>query len=41
MLSEGCAYGRETTLGWLAADLPDSFGVYAVRYRRSFWGPPP
>lgn len=35
---EGCAYGRETTLGWLAADLPDSFGVYAVRYQTQLAG---
>ena len=35
---EGCAYGRETTLGWLAADLPDSFGVYAVRYQTQLLG---
>ena len=30
---EGCAYGSETVLGPLAADLPDSFGVFAVRYQ--------
>lgn len=35
---EGCAYGRETALGWLAADLPDSFGVYAVRYQTQLMG---
>jgi phosphatidylglycerol:prolipoprotein diacylglycerol transferase len=35
---EGCAYGRETALGWLAADLPDSFGVYAVRYQTQLLG---
>ena len=29
---EGCAYGAETTLGPLAANLPDTFGVFAVRY---------
>jgi phosphatidylglycerol:prolipoprotein diacylglycerol transferase len=35
---EGCAYGRETALSWLAADLPDSFGVYAVRYQTQLLG---
>jgi phosphatidylglycerol:prolipoprotein diacylglycerol transferase len=35
---EGCAFGRETTLGWLAADLPDSFGVFAVRYQTQLLG---
>lgn len=31
-LLEGCAYGRPTFLTWYTADLPDSYGVYAVRY---------
>lgn len=35
---DGCAYGQETTLGWLAADLPDSFGVYAIRYQTQVGG---
>jgi len=35
---EGCAYGRETFLGPLAADLPDNFGVYAVRYQTQVTG---
>lgn len=35
---EGCAYGRETFLGPLAADLPDEFGVFAVRYRTQLIG---
>jgi phosphatidylglycerol---prolipoprotein diacylglyceryl transferase len=35
---EGCAYGREAPLGWLAADLPDEFGVYAVRYHTQLLG---
>jgi phosphatidylglycerol:prolipoprotein diacylglycerol transferase len=35
---EGCAYGRATRLGWLAADLPDSFGVFAVRYQTQLLG---
>ena len=35
---DGCAYGRETLLGLLAADLPDSYGVYAVRYQSQLLG---
>lgn len=35
---DGCAYGRETLLGLLAADLPDSYGVYAVRYQTQLLG---
>lgn len=35
---EGCAYGRETFLGLLASDLPDSYGVYAVRYQTQLAG---
>jgi phosphatidylglycerol:prolipoprotein diacylglycerol transferase len=35
---EGCAYGREAALGLLAADLPDSYGVYAVRYQTQVIG---
>jgi phosphatidylglycerol---prolipoprotein diacylglyceryl transferase len=30
---DGCAYGRETGFGPLAAALPDHFGIFAVRYR--------
>lgn len=30
---EGCAYGQETILGPFAADLPDEYGVFAVRYQ--------
>lgn len=30
---DGCAYGREGVAGLLTSDLPDSFGVMAVRYR--------
>jgi len=30
---EGCAYGAATTLGPLAADLPDNFGVFAIRHQ--------
>ena len=37
-LFEGCAFGRETFLGPLAADLPDSFGLYAVRYQTQLLG---
>jgi prolipoprotein diacylglyceryltransferase len=35
---EGCAYGRETMIGWLAADLPDTFGVYGLRYQSQLLG---
>lgn len=35
---EGCAYGRETVIGWLAADLPDEFGVFALRYQTQLVG---
>jgi phosphatidylglycerol---prolipoprotein diacylglyceryl transferase len=30
---DGCAYGRETSFGPLAAALPDHFGVFALRYQ--------
>ncbi|MFZ1399383.1 MAG: prolipoprotein diacylglyceryl transferase family protein [Candidatus Promineifilaceae bacterium] len=35
---EGCAYGAETTLGPFAANLPDTFGVFAVRYQTQLLG---
>ncbi len=35
---EGCVYGRETFIGPLAASLPDSFGVFAVRYQTQLMG---
>lgn len=35
---EGCAYGQATFIGWLAADLPDSLGVFAVRYQTQLFG---
>ena len=35
---EGCAYGAETVLGPLAANLPDSFGLFAVRYQTQLLG---
>ena len=35
---EGCAYGAETTLGPLAADLPDGYGVFALRYQTQLIG---
>jgi prolipoprotein diacylglyceryltransferase len=35
---EGCAFGAETSPSWLAADLPDGFGIYAVRYQTQFIG---
>lgn len=37
-LLEGCAYGRATFLNWYTADLPDSYGVYAIRYPTQFMG---
>lgn len=35
---EGCAYGQETGIGPLAADLPDSFGVFGLRYQTQLMG---
>jgi phosphatidylglycerol:prolipoprotein diacylglycerol transferase len=35
---EGCAYGKETGFGPLAADLPDSFGVFGLRYQTQWMG---
>ncbi len=35
---EGCGYGRETALAWYAADLPDAFGVPAVRIQTQLAG---
>jgi phosphatidylglycerol:prolipoprotein diacylglycerol transferase len=35
---EGCAYGQETVLGLLSADLPDEYGVFAVRYQTQLAG---
>lgn len=35
---EGCAYGQETILGWLSHDLPDSYGVFQVRYQTQLLG---
>jgi prolipoprotein diacylglyceryltransferase len=41
---EGCAYGREAVLDgtiwvrWVTADLPDSFGVFALRYQTQLAG---
>lgn len=35
---EGCAYGTETLLGPFSANLPDSYGVFAVRYQTQLWG---
>lgn len=35
---EGCAYGRETVMGALASDLPDEFGVFALRYQTQLIG---
>jgi phosphatidylglycerol:prolipoprotein diacylglycerol transferase len=35
---DGCAYGRETVLNLWSADLPDEFGVFAVRYQTQLLG---
>jgi phosphatidylglycerol:prolipoprotein diacylglycerol transferase len=35
---EGCAFGREAVIGLFTADLPDSFGVFAVRYQSQLLG---
>lgn len=35
---DGCAYGHEAAPGLLAGDLPDAFGVYAMRYRTQLAG---
>jgi phosphatidylglycerol:prolipoprotein diacylglycerol transferase len=35
---EGCAFGKETGLGLLSGDLPDAYGVYALRYRTQEMG---
>lgn len=34
----GLAYGREGLLGWLTADLPDNYGVFALRYQTQAMG---
>lgn len=36
--AEGCAYSLETTIGFFAADLPDEFGIFAVRYQTQMIG---
>ncbi len=35
---DGCAYGRETGFGPLAVNLPDSYGVFALRYQTQWMG---
>ncbi|MBK8905899.1 MAG: prolipoprotein diacylglyceryl transferase [Anaerolineaceae bacterium] len=35
---EGCAYGRQTFLGPFSANLPDQYGVFAVRYQTQLLG---
>ena len=35
---EGCAYGVESYIGPLSANLPDTFGVFAVRYQTQLSG---
>ncbi len=35
---EGCAYGKTTFISPLSAELPDDFGVFAVRYQSQLIG---
>ena len=35
---EGCAYGSESFIGLFSADLPDNYGVFAVRYQTQLLG---
>ncbi len=35
---EGCAYGKAAALSLLSRDLPDSYGVYNVRYQTQMMG---
>lgn len=35
---DGCAYGRDTVIGLFSADLPDEFGVFALRYQTQLIG---
>lgn len=35
---EGCAYGRMTDRGMLSSDLPDSYGVFELRYQTQLIG---
>ena len=35
---EGCAYGQQADFGFFAANLPDAFGVYALRYQTQLMG---
>jgi len=35
---DGCAYGLETIISPLSADLPDEFGIFAVRYQTQMMG---
>lgn len=35
---EGCAFGRETWLAWYSADLPDNYGLFAVRFQTQLAG---
>jgi phosphatidylglycerol:prolipoprotein diacylglycerol transferase len=35
---DSCAYGRETMIGPLSADLADEFGVFALRYQTQLIG---
>lgn len=35
---EGCAFGREAPINLLSGDLPDTFGIFAVRYQTQLLG---
>jgi phosphatidylglycerol:prolipoprotein diacylglycerol transferase len=35
---DGCAYGREAVIGPFSADLPDEFGIFALRYQTQLIG---
>ena len=35
---DGCAFGRNALLGWFSADLPDVYGLFAVRYQTQLAG---
>lgn len=37
-LLEGCAFGSQVAQSLLSADLPDNYGVYAVRYQSQLLG---
>jgi len=35
---EGCGYGRLAPVGWFSSNLPDSFGVFELRYQTQLAG---